>query len=45
MALGGLYLMGQRNLLGPVLCHGTINAIVEPWLLLWLLQFYSERFG
>ena len=44
IALGGLYLIGQRNLLGPVLCHCTINAIVEPWLLFWLLQFYSEKF-
>jgi hypothetical protein len=31
--------------LGPVLCHCTINAIVEPWLLFWLLQFYSEKFA
>ncbi len=45
IALGGLYLMGQRNLLGPVLCHCAINAVVEPWLLLWMLQFYSERFA
>jgi membrane protease YdiL (CAAX protease family) len=45
VALGGLYLLGQRNLLGPALCHSGINAVVEPWLLLWLLQFYSERFG
>ncbi len=45
MALGGLYLLGQRRLLGPVLCHCTINAVVEPWLLLWMLQFYSERFA
>jgi hypothetical protein len=44
MALGGLYLMGQRSLLGPILCHGIINAIIEPWLLLWLLQFYAEKF-
>jgi membrane protease YdiL (CAAX protease family) len=45
LALGGLYLLGQRNLLGPALCHGVINAALEPWLLLWLLQFYSERFA
>ncbi len=45
VALGGLYLMGKRNLLGPVLCHGVINAAIEPWLLLWLLRFYSEKFA
>jgi hypothetical protein len=45
VALGGLYVMGKRNLLGPVLCHCTINALIEPWLLFWLLQFYSEKFA
>jgi len=45
LALGGLYLLGQRNLLGPALCHGAINAVLEPWLLLWLLKFYAERFA
>jgi len=45
IALGGLYLMGKRNLLGPILCHCTINAVLEPWLLLWLLTFYSEKFA
>jgi membrane protease YdiL (CAAX protease family) len=45
IALGGLYIMGKRSLLGPVLCHGVINAAIEPWLLLWLLKFYSERFA
>ena len=45
LALGGLYLLGQRNLLGPILCHCTINAVIEPWLMLWLLTFYSEKFA
>lgn len=45
LALGGLYIMGKRNLLGPVLCHCVINAAIEPWLLLGLLKFYSERFA
>ena len=45
LALGGLYLLGQRSLWGPVLCHGVINAALEPWLLLWLLKFYSEKFA
>lgn len=45
IALGGLYIMGKRNLLGPVLCHCTINAVIEPWLLFWLLSFYSEKFA
>ncbi|MCU0914714.1 MAG: CPBP family intramembrane metalloprotease [Planctomycetes bacterium] len=45
MALGGLYLLGRRSLLGPILCHGSINAIIEPWLLVWLLQFYAEKFA
>ena len=30
---------------GPVLCHGIINATIEPWLFLWLLRFYSEKFA
>jgi len=45
VALGGLYVMGRRNLLGPIVCHCTINALIEPWLLFWLLQFYSEKFA
>jgi membrane protease YdiL (CAAX protease family) len=45
LALGGLYIMGKRSLLGPVLCHCAINAAIEPWLLLWLLRFYSEKFA
>ena len=45
LALGGLYLLGRRSLLGPVVCHGLINAAIEPWLLLWLLRFYAEKFA
>ncbi len=45
LALGGLYLLGQRTLWGPFLCHGAINAALEPWLLLWLIQFYAEKFA
>lgn len=44
-ALGGLYLLGRRSLFGPALCHVAINAVLEPWLLLWLLRFYSEKFA
>jgi uncharacterized protein len=43
LVLGGLYLLGRRHLLGPMLCHGVVNAVLEPWLLLWLLRFYSGR--
>ena len=45
LALGGLYIMGKRSLLGPILCHCIINAAIEPWLLLYLLKFYSEKFA
>ena len=45
IALGALYVYGNRSLTGPLICHGLINAIIEPWLLLWLLKFYAERFG
>ena len=43
--LGALYVYGNRSLTGPLICHGVINAIIEPWLMLWLLKFYAERFG
>lgn len=45
VCLGALYVYGNRSLTGPLICHGLINAIIEPWLMLWLLKFYAERFG
>ena len=45
IALGALYVFGKRSLLGPILCHCVINATIEPWLLLWLLKFYAEKFS
>jgi len=45
LCLGALYVYGNRSLTGPLICHGLINAIIEPWLMLWLLKFYAERFG
>ena len=45
IGLGALYVYGNRSLTGPLICHGLINAIIEPWLMLWLLKFYAERFG
>jgi membrane protease YdiL (CAAX protease family) len=45
VVLGLLYLLGRRSLTGPVLCHALVNALIEPWLLLWLLKFYAEEFA
>ena len=43
LGLGALYVYGNRSLIGPLVCHGVVNAMVEPWLLLALLMFYAER--
>lgn len=45
LGLGVLYVYGNRSLTGPFVCHGLINAIIEPWLLLWLLKFYAQQYG
>lgn len=45
IALGALYVFGKRSLLGPILCHSIINAALEPWLMLWIIQFYAEKFS
>jgi hypothetical protein len=45
VALGALYVYGNRSLTGPLICHCVINAVIEPWLLLGLLKFYAERYG
>jgi membrane protease YdiL (CAAX protease family) len=45
IVLGVLYVFGKRSLTGPIVCHGVINAAIEPWLLLWLLKFYAEKYG
>ncbi len=34
MFLGGVYLLGRRSLLPPVLAHGLINLLVEPWVIM-----------
>lgn len=45
MFLGGLFVFGNRSLTGPLACHCLINAIIEPWLLLWLLTYYAQQYG
>ena len=34
LALAWVYLAGRRSLTGPVLAHGLINLLIEPWLML-----------
>ena len=45
LALALLYQAGQRSLTPPVLSHALINAIIEPWLLLFTLTFYARMFA
>jgi len=45
IALAIIYLAGKRSLTGPILCHGLINVVIEPWLLLYTIEFYARMFA
>lgn len=45
IALAWLYLLGRRSLTAPIVCHGAINVIIEPWLLLYTIELYAEMFA
>lgn len=42
-ALAVVYITGGRSLTAPIIGHALINLIIEPWLLLWLITFYSQH--
>lgn len=42
LVLGWLYVAGGRSLTAPVLCHGLINLLIEPWLLMGLVTLASR---
>ena len=44
-ALAVTYLWAGRSLAAPVLGHCVINAIIEPWLLLYVITVYARMFG
>ncbi len=39
LVLVWLYLAGRQSLTGPVLAHGLINLLIEPWLMLGFVTF------
>ncbi|CDM64842.1 CAAX protease self-immunity [Pyrinomonas methylaliphatogenes] len=43
LALGWIYLDGDRSLTGPVLSHALINLLIEPWLLLGFVNLSLRR--
>jgi membrane protease YdiL (CAAX protease family) len=45
MVLALLYHQGRRSLTAPIVSHALINAIIEPWLLLFTLTFYARMFA
>lgn len=45
IALALIYLAGKRSLTGPILCHGLINVVIEPWLLLYMIELYARMFA
>ena len=45
MALAFVYLLGRRSLTAPIVSHAVINAIIEPWLLLYTITIYADMFG
>ena len=44
-ALGVTYLWCGRSLAAPVAGHCLVNAIIEPWLLLYVITYYAQMFG
>jgi membrane protease YdiL (CAAX protease family) len=45
LGLGILFIVGGRSLAPPILSHASINAAIEPGLLLYTIEFYAEMFG
>jgi uncharacterized protein len=45
VVLAWLYLLGRRSLAAPIVCHGLINVIIEPWLLLYTIELYARIFA
>ncbi len=39
--LGWLYVAGKRSLAAPILCHGIINIVLEPWLIIGVFKLFS----
>ena len=39
------YLWNGRSLAAPIAGHCLVNAIIEPWLLLYVITFYARMFG
>ena len=39
------YIWAGRSLAAPIAGHCIINAIIEPWLLLYVITFYARMFG
>lgn len=42
MVLAVTCLWSGRSLVAPIVGHCLINAIIEPWLLLWIITFYAK---
>lgn len=40
-----VYLWGGRSLTPVAVGHGLINAVIEPWLLLFIIGYFSQAFG
>lgn len=44
LALGWLYMAGGRSLTAPMVCHGLINLLIEPWLMMGTVSLGSRGF-
>ncbi len=45
LILATLFVVGKRSLTPVAISHGLINAVIEPWLLLFIITYYAEMFA
>jgi hypothetical protein len=45
LILAALYVFGRRSLTPVAIGHGLINAVIEPWLLLFIITSYANMFS